>query len=124
LLLLETTVNKIVSTVALSAMLSTSLWVAPTMAADFSGGNQGSGDTPRGLPAVEFSLRNAKPMDTPELPAGEAPRAAPMDEGSAIASLTARGMSSDGKEVTVEPSEALREIIKKEYSAGNEGKKG
>jgi hypothetical protein len=117
-------VKKIVSTVALSAMLSTSLWVAPSMAADFSAGNEGSGEAPRAMPGVEFSFRTVKPMDTPQLAAGEKPRAALMDENAAIASLTARGMNSDGTEVTVEPSEALREIIKQEYSAGNEGKKG
>lgn len=116
--------KKIVSIVALSAMLSTSLWVAPSMASDFSAGNEGSGEQPRALPGAGFSFRSVKPMDTPKLPAGEKPRAAVMDEASTIASLTARGMTSDGKEITVEPSEALREIIKQEFSAGNEGKKG
>jgi hypothetical protein len=117
-------VKKIVSTVALSAMLSTSLWVAPSMASDYSAGNQGSGEAPRGLPAVEFSDRAFNPMETPKLDAGEKPRAGVMDEGSAIAAFTTRGMTSDGQEVTVEPSEGLRNIIKQEYSAGNEGKKG
>lgn len=73
---------------------------------------------------VEFSLRGVKPMETPQLAAGETPRAAPMDEGSAIAAFTARGITADGKDVTVEPSEGLREVIRQEYSGGNEGKKG
>lgn len=116
--------KKIVSTVALSAMLSTALWVAPSVAADFSAGSEGTGETPRAFGGVQFSLRDAKPMDTPELAAGEQPRAAPMDEASAIASMTARGKTADGEEVTVAPSEALRAIIKNELSGGSEGKKG
>ena len=111
--------KKIVSTIALSAMLSTSLWVAPSFAADLSGGSEGNGESPRAAPTDAYSLRSAKPVEVPKLPAGEEPRAAPMDETTTIKSLTARGHTADGKDITVEASEALRDIVKKELSGGS-----
>ena len=112
--------KKILSTIAATAMLSTSLWVAPSFADGVSAGNEGSGDASRAAPGVEFSIEKAKPIAPPKIE-GEVPRAAPMSEEQAIKSFTARGISSDGKEVTVEPSEALRSIIKQELSGGSAG---
>ncbi|MGE3305900.1 MAG: serine protease, partial [Rhizobiaceae bacterium] len=115
--------NKLVYTMALSAMLSTALWVAPSFAADVNAGSEGTGEAERAAPGAgaTFSVRDAKPIEVPKLAAGEEPRAAPMDEASVVKSLTAVGRSADGKEVRVEASEALREIVKQELSGGSAG---
>jgi V8-like Glu-specific endopeptidase len=113
--------KKVVSTIAIAAMLSTSLWVAPSFADGVSAGNEGSGDAARAAPGVEFSLDSAKPINPPKIEGGEAVRAAPQTEDQAIKSFTARGITSDGKEVTVEASEGLRDIIKQELSGGSAG---
>lgn len=110
--------KKIISTIAVTAMLSTSLWVAPSFADGVSAGSEGSGGAARAAPGVEFSLNNAKPINPPKVE-GEAPRAAPQTEDQAIKSFTARGITSDGKEVTVEAGEGLRDIIKQELSGGS-----
>lgn len=107
--------------VALSAMLSTSLWIGPSSAGDFSGGSKGSGEAPRSVPGAEFQFRDARPMDMPKLDPEEASRAAPMTEDAVLKSMTARGMTADGKEVTVEPSESLRDLIRKQLSGGSRG---
>lgn len=104
------------SAITLVAMLSTSLVTMPSFAGGFSGGNPGSGETPRGIVAVDPLLRDAKPIETPQLVPGEAPRSLPLDEASIIRGLTARGITAGGKEITVEPSEALREIVVKELA--------
>lgn len=98
-----------------SAMLSTALWATPMFAADLSGGNAGNGESPRGdITDQDITLHDAT-RSLPKLEAGEESRAAPLeDETAIINSLTAVGKSSDGKDLKVEPSEALRAIIKKE----------
>jgi V8-like Glu-specific endopeptidase len=107
------------------AMLSTALWATPLFAADFSGGNPGNGEAPRGdVTDQDFSLREATPV-LPKLDKDEASRAAPItDEQAVIQSLTAVGKSSDGKNLKVEPSDALREIVKKMLNAPDGGGDG
>ena len=104
------------------AMLSTALWATPLSAADFSGGSQGNGETPRGdITDQDFSLREATPV-LPKLGKDEATRAAPItDEQAVIRSLTARGKSSDGKELKVEPSDALKQAVKQMLDAPEGG---
>ena len=84
----------------------------------FSGGNPGNGESPRGdVTDGDFVLHDAKPVE-PKLEAGEESRAAPItDETAVINSLTAVGKSSDGKDLKVEPSDALKAIIKEELNA-------
>ena len=78
--------TRLATTIALSALVSTAIWAAPSLAADFSGGSEGT---------------------------GEAPRAAPMtDEAAIIKSFTAIGRSADGKEIRVEAPEEVRDAIK------------
>lgn len=104
------------------AMLSTALWATPLLAADFSGGSQGNGETPRGdITDQDFSLREATPV-LPKLGKDEATRAAPItDEQAVIRSLTAVGKSSDGKELKVEPSDALKQAVKQMLDAPEGG---
>ena len=114
--------KKLATSIILPAMLSTALWAAPSLAGDFAGGNQGDGESPRGgVTDREFVYRDAKPI-APKLEAGEESRAAPItDETAVVNSLTAVGKSSDGKDLKVEPSEALRAIIKQELGAPADG---
>jgi V8-like Glu-specific endopeptidase len=104
--------------IVVGAFLSTALWATPLLAADFSAGSKGNGEAPRGaVTDQEFSLREATPL-LPKLEKGEASRAAPItDEDTVIKSLTAVGRSADGKDLKVEPSEALREAVKKMLNA-------
>jgi V8-like Glu-specific endopeptidase len=101
-----------------AAMLSTALWVTPLFAADVSGGNQGNGEAPRGdITDKDFSLREAQPI-LPKLGKDEATRAAPItDEQAVIQSLAAVGKSADGKDLKVEASDKLKEIVKKMLDA-------
>jgi hypothetical protein len=96
------------------ALLSTALWATPLLAADFSAGSNGNGEAPRGgVTDQEFSLREATPL-LPRLEKGEASRAVPItDEDAVIKSLTAVGRSADGRDLVVEPSDALKEAVKK-----------
>jgi V8-like Glu-specific endopeptidase len=106
------------STFIAPAMLSTALWATPLFASDFSGGNQGNGEAPRGdITDKDFSLREATPL-LPKLGKDEATRAAPItDEQAVIQSLTAVGKSADGKDLKVEASDKLKEIVKKMLNA-------
>lgn len=109
------------ATIIASTMLSTALWATPLLAADFSGGSQGDGEASRGLDGEDFTFRGATPIE-PKLEAGEESRAAPIvDEAAVLKSLTAVGKSSDGKDLKVEPSDALKEIVKKALSAPADG---
>lgn len=100
------------ATIIASTMLSTALWATPLFAADFSGGNQGDGEASRGLGGEDFTFREATPLQ-PKIEAGEESRAAPLeDETTVLKSLTAVGKSSDGKELKVEPSDALKAAVK------------
>jgi V8-like Glu-specific endopeptidase len=100
------------ATIIASTMLSTALWATPLFAADFSGGNQGDGEASRGLGGEDFTFREATPLQ-PKIEAGEESRAAPLeDEATVLKSLTAVGKSSDGKELKVEPSDALKAAVK------------
>ena len=110
------------STFIAPAMLSTALWATPLLAADFSGGNAGNGESPRGdITDQDFSLREATPI-LPKVGKDEASRAAPItDEEAVIQSLTAVGKSADGKDLKVEPSDALKEIVKKMLNAPADG---
>src|SRR4051812_47814984 len=100
------------------AMLSTALWATPLLASDFSGGNKGNGEAPRGdITDKDFSLREATPI-LPKLGKDEATRAAPItDEQAVIQSLAAVGKSADGKDLKVEASDKLKEIVKKMLNA-------
>lgn len=114
----------IASAGVLSAMLTTSLCIAPSFAADWSAGSKGAGEKARALPSAEFSLRDVVPAETPKITAEGTARALPTDEASVIKGLTARGMTADGQDVTVEPSEAVRDIVRKELSGGSAGTGG
>ena len=99
-------------------LLSAALWATPLLAADFSGGSKGNGEAPRGgITDQDFSLREATPL-LPKVEKGEAERAAPItDEDEVIKALTAVGRSADGKDLKVEPSDALKEAVKKMLNA-------
>ncbi len=105
--------KKLATSIILPAVLSTALWAAPSFAGDMSAGSQGNGESPRGgATDQDYVYREAKPI-APKLEAGEESRAAPItDETAVINSLTAVGKSSDGKDLKVEPSDALKAIIK------------
>jgi V8-like Glu-specific endopeptidase len=114
--------KRLATTILAPAMLSTALWATPLLAADFSGGSGGDGESPRGgATDQEYVLREAKPI-APKLEAGEESRAAPItDETAVINALTAVGKTSDGKDVKVEASDALKSIVKKELNAPADG---
>ncbi len=109
---------QLVTKILASTILSTALFATPLLAADFSAGGAGDGESPRGgATDQEFVLKDAKSVQ-PKLEAGEESRAAPItDETAVVNALTAVGKTSDGKEVKVEASEALRAIVKKELDA-------
>ena len=108
------------STLALAALLSAGLWAAPSMAADFSAGSEGSGEASRALPSgTEFQFRDAKPV--PPLPAAESTRGLELDPDTAVDSFTAVGKSSDGKEIRIEPSENVRKAIKGQLAPADRG---
>lgn len=110
------------ATIIASTMLSTALWAAPSFAADFSGGSQGDGESPRGgLTDQDFVFRGGAAL-LPKIEAGEESRAAPTtDEEAILKSLTAVGKSSDGKDLKVEPSDALKAIVKKALAPADGG---
>jgi len=110
------------ASIVLAAMLS--IPAVPAFAGDFSNGFKGSGERPRGGVGMGLSIRDAKPIAMPKLEPGETPRAAPMTEGAIVRSMTARGITTDGKEVTVEPTEKLRGVIRKELSGGTRSDTG
>jgi V8-like Glu-specific endopeptidase len=113
--------KRITSTMAYATMLSAAVLAAPSSAGDFS---RGSGEMPRGAVDVEPSLRDAKPMELPQIAPAEASRALPLDEASVVKSLTARGVTAAGRNLVVEPSEALRDAVRKELSGGPPGSGG
>lgn len=89
------------------------------MAADNSGGNEGSGEAPRSLDATEYAPKGGAEN---KLDIDEAARAAPMaDEGDIIKSIGAVGRSRDGRDLRIEPSEALRAAVQADLSGGNDG---
>jgi V8-like Glu-specific endopeptidase len=109
------------STAALSALLAAQILAAPVLAGEFSRGSKGSGEKPRGGVAVAPSLRDAKPDEMPKFDPDEARRALPMTESEIVRSMTARGITAGGQEIEVEPSEALRDLIRKEMAGGSRG---
>jgi V8-like Glu-specific endopeptidase len=115
-------VKTLATSIILPALLSTALWAAPSFAGDMSAGSQGNGESPRGgATDQDYVYREAKPI-APKLEAGEESRAAPItDETAIVNSLTAVGKTSDGKDVKVEASDALKAIIKKELNAPADG---
>ena len=110
--------KKLATSIILPALLSTALWAAPSFAADVSAGSAGNGESPRGgATDSDYTFRDAKPFDQ-KLEAGEESRAAPItDETAIINSLTAVGKSSDGKDLKVEASDALKAAVKKALGA-------
>ncbi|MCB1469803.1 MAG: serine protease [Rhizobiaceae bacterium] len=105
---------------AIAGLLSTVLWAAPSIAADFSAGSEGSGETSRALPSgEEFTFRDATPVAP--LPAGEASRGLDLDEETVVKSFTAVGKSSDGKEVRIEPSDSVKKAIKGDLNPADRG---
>jgi V8-like Glu-specific endopeptidase len=110
--------KKLATSIILPALLSTALWVAPSFAADVSAGSAGNGESPRGgATDSDYTYRDAKPFDQ-KLESGEESRAAPItDETAIINSLTAVGKSSDGKDLKVEASDALKAAVKKALGA-------
>jgi V8-like Glu-specific endopeptidase len=102
---------KLAAALFASAAVSAALWTTPLFAADFSGGNAGSGETPRGDVGA-FSAGDGTPL-MPKVEDGEASRGAPLaDEAAILDALTAVGTTSDGTAITVEPSDALKAIVK------------
>ena len=88
----------------------------------FAGGNAGSGEiAARRSHRPGIRRSRAKPI-APKLEAGEESRAAPItDETAVVNSLTAVGKISDGKDLKVEPSDALKAIIKQQLNAPADG---
>jgi len=117
-------VKKTASSIAVAATIAVSICVSSSLAGDFAAGSRGSGEKARALPGAAFSLHDFKPAETPKIAVEETPRALPTDEASVIKGLTARGMSADGKDLTVEPSEAMRDIVGKALSGGSPGTGG
>lgn len=106
------------ATILASTVLTTALLTTASIAADLGGGNSGGGEAPRG---GDFSFREVTP-NLPKVESDVASRAAPIvDEATALKALTAVGKSSDGKELKVEPSDALKAAIKKEIGGGAAG---
>jgi len=118
---------KLATALLAPVVVSAALWATPLFAADFSGGNAGSGETPRGdVGGGEFLAGEGTPL-MPEVDEGEISRAAPLaDEKAILDALTAVGTTSDGTEIRVEPSEALKAIVKQllgsEAGGGDAGK--
>lgn len=108
-------------TLVSAATLSISAGVAPSFAGDFSNGYEGSGEMLRGMVGVERPLRDARPAEMQTFDPAEAARALPLSEEAIVKSMTARGITADGKEVTIEPSGALRDLVRKQLSRGSRG---
>jgi V8-like Glu-specific endopeptidase len=102
---------KLATAIVAPLMLSTALWAIPAFAADLSAGSAGNGEAPRDITS-DFTMREATPLE-PKIEKGEVTsRDVMTDEAAIIKSLTAVGKSSDGKDLTVEPSDELKAIIK------------
>lgn len=103
-------------TLAATALLtSAALWVAPAQA-EMGKPADGSGAAPRGASIENFKLDQAAPIIAPKVEEGQA-RAAPLDPNKAVEGMNVLTRSADGKETKTAPSEALREIIIKEFAA-------
>lgn len=114
--------KKMTHAAALAALLSTTLWAAPSTAQDFSAGNVGNPDElSREMPAAQhFEFRKATPV--PALRSTESTnRDLLLDEGATIRSFTAVGKSTDGKELKVEPSENVKKAVKGQLPSGDRG---
>jgi V8-like Glu-specific endopeptidase len=109
---------KLANYIVAGTLISSALWTAPLLADDFSGGNKGNGEAPRGgVSDHDFSLHEATPL-LPRVEKGEASRAAPItDEDAVIKSLTAVGRSADGKDLRIEPSDSLKKAVSKMLTA-------
>lgn len=100
---------------ALGLLTSASFFVAPAQA-DMGKAFEGNGTTPRGA-SIEGFKADTAPTPVPKLEDGKS-RAAPiLDPNKAVETMTVITRSADGKETKTAPSEALREIIIKEFAA-------
>jgi len=114
------------TTLIAAALVSTALWAAPAFAQQAGGASEGDGSSPRAAPMDgEYTFGRAKPIAPPKLEAGEESRAAPLDEGKAVDSVTVLSRSRDGKVTRTAPSEELKEkvlkILNEKPDAGKTG---
>jgi len=116
--------TKLTNTIIASALLSTAMWAVPVFAADPGSASAGNGESMRDVTSGDYKPGRAKPIAPPKLKDDEVGRDAPFaDEAAAIKSYGIVGRSADGKEIRIEPSEALRDLIIKELNAPADGQK-
>ena len=103
---------------ALAATVSMALCAAQSFAQDLSGGSTGSAETSRALPGSDtFEFRKAAP--TPSLKPDGDTRALELDPQSTIRGFTAVGKTADGKDIRIEPGEAIRKAVNDQLAAGD-----
>ncbi len=100
---------------AMALLGSTALWIAPAHA-DMGKPAEGTGAAPRGASIENFKLEDATPIAVPKLDEGQN-RAAPLDPNKAVEGMSVLTRGADGKESKTAPSDALREIIIREFTA-------
>jgi V8-like Glu-specific endopeptidase len=89
-------------------------------AQDLSAGSEGSGETPRAAMPSDYQPRGGQQVEL-DIDVDEASRAMPGDESEILGNMAAVGRSLDGKELRVEPDEAMRYAIETDLSAGAAG---
>ncbi|ESY77745.1 peptidase [Mesorhizobium sp. LNHC221B00] len=116
--------TKLTNAMIASVLLSTAIWTVSAFAADPGSASAGNGESMRDVTSGDFKPGRAKPIAPPKL-TDEDSRAAPLaDEATAVKSYGIVGRSADGKEIKIEPSEALRELIIKQLNAPADGADG
>jgi V8-like Glu-specific endopeptidase len=116
--------TKLTNALIASALLSTAMWAVPVFAADPGSASAGNGESMRDVTSGDYKPGRAKPIAPAKL-TDEDSRAAPLaDEATAVKSYGIVGRSADGKEIKIEPSAALRDLIIKELNAPANGKDG
>jgi V8-like Glu-specific endopeptidase len=114
--------TKLTNTILVSALLSTAMWALPAFAEDPGSASPGNGESARDLTSGDYKPGRAKPIAPLT---DEDSRAAPLgDEATAVKSYGIFGRSADGKEIKIEASEALRDLIIKELNAPANGADG
>lgn len=116
--------TKLTNTFLLSALLSTAMWAVPAFAADPGSANAGNGESMRDATSGDYTPGRAKPIALPKLTDDEANRAAPLtDEAAAVKSYGVVGRSADGKDIKIDPSETLKNLVIEELNAPADGRK-
>lgn len=100
---------------AFGLLVSAAFFVAPAQA-DMGKPAEGNGSVPRGA-SIEGFKADTAPVVVPQLEEGKSRAAPVLDPNKAVEGMNVVTRSADGKETKTAPSEALREIILKEFSA-------